>query len=348
MVRVPFSLIVVLLVLIVQNAARADALPVWRDGLVGPNGDAGIIYMSEKGGFGARFGLDVQMVALRGDPIVLKALLAGELESYIGGPASPMVAASKGADLRIVGCGWHKQSYVLLANRSIKTLAEFRGKTIAVSTPGSAPDIFLRAALATVGISPSDVTFVAGGAPSDWLKSMAAGVIDSAPAPDEYTPRALTLGLHAITSSDEATPLSMQRCYFVRGATLRAHPDRVARFLAAEMAAYSYSLAHRSETIALTRQILNASADAPEAVASYDSMVKRNVIELSFEPPMEKLDWLRDVLAHNEMLDAHWDPAAMIDRAPLSEARKLFAAEGAMAEAAAPASLAALGVKDGP
>lgn len=348
MARLSFAVIAALLAFIGQNAAHADALPVWRNGLVAPNGDAGMLYMGEKGGFASQFGLDLQTIALHGDPIVLKALLAGELESYIGGPASPLVAASKGADVHIVGCGWHKQNYALLANKSVKTLADFRGKTIAVSTPGSAPDIFLRAALATAGISSSEVTFVAGGVPSDWLKSMAAGVVDSAPVPDEYTIRALALGLHSVTTSDEATPLSMQRCYFVMGATLRAHPDRVAQFLAAEMAAYTYSLGHRSETIALTRLVTNAPPDAPEAVANYDSVVKRKVIEVSFEPPMEKLDWLRDVLAQNEMLDPHWDPAKMIDRAPLLEARKLFAAQGARAEEAAPASLAALGIKGDP
>ena len=105
----------------------------------------------------------------------------------------------------------------------------------------------------------------------------------------------------------------------------------------------AYALKNRDETIKLARRLVSAPADAPEPAAAYDSVVSRNVIETSFEPPMEKLRWLRDVLAENKLLDRAWDPEAMIDRRPLLEARKIFAAAGTKAEEAAPAALAASG-----
>jgi NitT/TauT family transport system substrate-binding protein len=341
----PLSATIGALLLALTSSAHAENLPVWQNGLVSPNGDAGMLYMGDKGGFGLANGLDIKTVSLRGDPLLLKALIAGQIDSYIGGPASPLVAASKGADVKIVGCGWNKQSYVLWGNSGVKDLAGLRGKSIGISTPGSAPDIFIRAALNGAGVPPSEVKFVAAGMPSDWLKSMAAGVIDGAATPDEYATRGTAMGLHVLTTSDKATPLSMQRCYFVRGATLKEHPDRVVKFLAAEMAAYKYSLAHRDETIKLTRVILNASDDQPEAVANYDSIVARGVIDMSFEPPMEKLRWLRDTLASNQLLDPKWDPETMIERGPLVEARKLFASTAASSASGAPAALAAAGVK---
>ena len=251
------------------------------------------------------------------------------------------MAGSKGASLKIVGCGWVKQSYVLWGNSTVKDITDLRGKTLGISSPGSAPDIFIRAALKGAGVDPADVNFAAAGMPSDWLKSMAAGVIQGSATPAEYETRGEAMGLKVLTTSDKATPLSMQRCYVVRGDTLRDQPDKIAKFLAAEMAAYKYSLSHRDETLKLTRKILDVDAKQPEAAASYDSIVARNVIDLSFEPPMEKLRWLRDTLASNGQLDANWDPEKMIDRGPLTKARALFAAEGGKAAAGAPAAIAA-------
>jgi NitT/TauT family transport system substrate-binding protein len=335
------KLSIALIVAAATSTVSAQPMPVWQNGLVQPNGDAGMLFMGEKGGFGKAFGLDIKTVSLRGDPLLLKALISGQIDSYIGGPASPLVAASKGGDIKIVGCGWIKQSYVLWGNASIKAMADLRGKTLGISTPGSAPDIFIRAALRSNNINPEDVNFAAAGMPSDWLKSMAAGVIQGSATPDEYEIRGKQMGLKVLTTSEKATPLSMQRCYFGRNETLRDHPDRLVKFLAAEMAAYQFSLANREPTITLTRQILDVDDKQPEATASYDSIVARNVIDLSFEPPMDKRRWLRDVLAENGQLDAKWDPEKMIERGPLTKARSLFAAEGKKAAAGAPAALAA-------
>lgn len=341
MTRFSFFLMSAALTL-VAPMAQAQERAAWRNGFI-LNGDAGMLQMSDKGGFGAAQGLAIETVNLRADPLLLKSLLSGQLDSYIGGPASPMVAASKGADVKIVGCGWHKQSYILWGGPTVKNVKDLKGKTIGVSTPGSAPDIFIRAAMATEGLSANDVNFVAAGTPPDWLKSMAAGVIDAAATPDEYSVRGQAMGLKVMTTSDKATPLSMQRCYYTTGATLKTHSERVVKFLAAEMAAYSFSLKNRDETIKLARRLASAPADAPEPAAAYDSVVSRNVIDVSFEPPMQKLRWLRDVLADNNLLARSWDPETMIDRGPMVEARKLFQASGTKAAVAAPAALAASG-----
>ena len=324
-------------------AAGAESAPEWQNGLVMPNGDAGMLYMGQLGGFGAAFGLDLKTVPLKGDPLLLKALLAGQLDSYIGGPGSPLVAASKGADIRIVGCGWVKQNYVLFGKPSVRSLDDLRGKTVGISSPGSAPDIFIHAALNGANVPVDSVQFIAAGMPPELLKQTAEGRIDATATPGEYAARATAMGLTTVATSAQATPLAMQRCYFVRGATLREQPDRVARFLAAEMVAYDYSLKHRDETIALTRSILSAPPAAVEPVAGYDQAADNNVIDVSFEPPMEKLRWLRDALAQNGQLKAAWDPASMIDLGPLKRAREMAALSGADAAKGASAALSAAG-----
>jgi NitT/TauT family transport system substrate-binding protein len=337
MARAWFRSLVVAISLFGAVAARADDLTLWRNGTVSPTGDAGMLFMAAKGGFGPAFGLDLQMVTLRGDPLLLKALIADQIESYIGGPPSPLIAASKGAPIRIVGCNWNKQLYTFWARSSIHGLADLKGRTIGISTPGSAPDIFMRAALAGAGVAPTSVQFVAAGDPAQMIQSAATGVVDATATPADYAARAEKLGLHALTTSEQATPLSMQRCYYVGTDMLQHHADRVAHFLAAEIAAYTYSLSHRTETIALARTVLHAPDDAPEPVISYDNVVSHGVIDMSFNPPMEKLRWLRDILVQSGQVKPGFDPASIIDLGPLEQARKLAAAAGT-----SPASKAAV------
>ena len=318
------------------TGAAAAPLTAWTDATVNPNGDAGMLYMAALKHFGAPYGLDIKMLALKGDPLLLKALIAGQIDSYIGGPPSPMIAASKGADVRIIGCNWVKQNYVLWGHGPVKTLADLRGRTIGISTPGSAPDIFVHAALKNAGLSVAGVDFVSAGTPPGTLSQLAAGVIDATTSGSEYTSRALAMGLNLITTSSAATPLSMQRCYFTSSKLIKSDPDRVARFLAAEMAAYAYSLSHRAETIELTRQITRSPPEAREPIDGYDLIADTGVIDMSFEPPLDKLAWLRDTLVEFGQIPPTWSLDKMIDRGPLEKARELFKRTAAAETAAGP------------
>ena len=90
------------------------------------------------------------------------------------------------------------------------------------------------------------------------------------------------------------------------------------------MAAYAYSLSHRAETIALTRSITHADAQAPEPIDGYDMAADTGTIDLSFEPPMEKLAWLREILVESGQIPSGWKLDTMIERGPLEKARELF------------------------
>jgi len=48
----------------------------------------------------------LEFVPLKTDTIGLKAAIAGELDSFEGGPGGSIVAAARGADVKIIGCSW--------------------------------------------------------------------------------------------------------------------------------------------------------------------------------------------------------------------------------------------------
>src|SRR3977135_913044 len=75
------------------ESAGAQKPKTWKHGLLEAKSDAGFIFMPAKGGFAEKQGLKVDLVQFKGDAIALKAMLAGELDTYEGSPRGPMLAA---------------------------------------------------------------------------------------------------------------------------------------------------------------------------------------------------------------------------------------------------------------
>ena len=82
-------------ILIAAAAANAQTLVPWRHGTVAPKGDAGFFYMAAEGGFAKQQGLDLKMLAFQNDTLMLKALVAGELDTFEGSPISPLIAGAR-------------------------------------------------------------------------------------------------------------------------------------------------------------------------------------------------------------------------------------------------------------
>jgi len=168
----------ILFALVFTTAARAEDL--WHHGTLAPVGDAGFIYMAAEGGFAKAEGIDLKMQAFQNDTLMMKALIAGELDSYEGSPISPLIAGSKGADVKIVGCSWPKLTYSLFSHDGIGAVADLRGKKFGISAPGSLPDLVARAMLRQAGVAPTEVSFVAAGSDPERVRALMAKTIDAA------------------------------------------------------------------------------------------------------------------------------------------------------------------------
>ena len=118
------------------SAASAQE-KVWKHGILEAKSDSGFITMVDKGGFAAKRGLKVEILQIKAGATLMKALIAGEIDSVDMGAAESIVAGARGTGVKIVGCTWHGMPQVVLAKAEIKTPADLKGKTIAISSPGS-------------------------------------------------------------------------------------------------------------------------------------------------------------------------------------------------------------------
>jgi NitT/TauT family transport system substrate-binding protein len=302
--------------------ASAQTLSPWHHGTVEPKGDAGFIYMNRDGGFGQKRGIDVQMFSFKGDALALKALVAGELDSYIGTPGGPMVAASKGADIKIAGCTWPGLTYAIYTKPTVNSIAELKGKTVSVSAPGALPDLFTRAVLRSAGLKPSDVKLVIAGSDADRVRSVIAGITDAAPSSSEFAAKAPSLGLKLLVHARDAVPQFVRSCVITTGAKMKEQAQ-LTKFLAAEMDAQKYVLTHRAETIALSQKITGAKPDDPNAAEIYDEVVKYKATDPTLAVDPAKMVWMRDLLAETGNINPKFDPTAMIDTTARDAALKL-------------------------
>jgi NitT/TauT family transport system substrate-binding protein len=305
----------IVLVCLLAGAARAQSP--WRHGTVLPKGDAGFIYMAAEGGFASRNGLALQMVAMQADALLLKALIAGELDSYEGSPGAPMIAASRGADVKIIGCHWPGLTYDLYATPEIGSLAELRGHTIAIAAPSALPDLFTRVLLRQAGIPVGAVTL----APTtNTLPQLVARVVDATAATSEYRVEAQAMGLHILARGLVDTPNYLRMCMMTTGAVLGRKPDEVVGFLRAEMQAYWHAMMSRDEVLALSARIAHEPPGYGGAAAIYDDAVQGHAVDPTLGIDIAKLDWMRDLLVSTGNLKAGFDPRGMVAAGPREKA----------------------------
>jgi NitT/TauT family transport system substrate-binding protein len=268
---------------------------VWRHGIINPKADAGILAMVGQPEFGKRHGLKIELVNFKDDQLGLKAMIAGEVDSFEGGPQGVFAADSKGGDARLLGCHWTLVPHGIYAKTSIKDVGELKGKRIATSAPNSMPDMLARSALQKYGIDPSDVKLAAVGGDRERYQALIGGVVDAAVISNEFQPIA-PKDIHELVSGREALPNLQRVCIVSSAAKLKARGDDAVKFLAAEMNALRFALSHKTQTVALTKQITQEKPEDPRAAFVFDDAVEHRAVDVTLPLDKAKFEWVQDQL----------------------------------------------------
>jgi NitT/TauT family transport system substrate-binding protein len=287
------------------------ALKVWRQAMIAPKSDAGFFLMAARRGFAEKEGLKIEVTDVKDDQVGIRALLSGEVDSFDSATGA-VTAAARGADVKIVGCSWLAAPYILLSRPGIAEMAALKGKTIAASAPGSPPDVVAHAALAAAKMPDSDVRFAAVGSDRDRYTALIGGVVDAAVVANEYMPLASSKELHPLAEARQVLPQWVRFCTVISGNALRTRRADAVAFLTAQIKAFRYAVSHREETLALTREVIDAPPDDPRPAYVYDEAVKPGVLAPDFPIPLENIGWMRDQLVALGQVPKT-DTARMID-----------------------------------
>jgi NitT/TauT family transport system substrate-binding protein len=304
--RVGIGTFVVALIFGVWSGSVGAQEKVWKHGLINAKADAGIFLMVSTRDFAKKQGLKVEISQFKDDQLALKALIAGELDSFEGGPQGVFAADSKGGDVKLLGCHWIVVPHGIYANDKIGKVEDLRGKQIAVSAPNSMPDMLARSALAKFGVSDTEVKLAAVGGDNDRYQALVGGVVDAAVISNEYQPVA-PKDVHLLVAGRDAVPNFLRVCIVSSGKKLAERGNDAVKFLAAEMSALRFALSHRDETIALTRELTHAKPDDPRPAFVYDDAVQHHAVDPTLPLPAEKIQWIQDQMVKAGRLKAPLD-----------------------------------------
>lgn len=307
---------------LVLAVVPAPAQTPWRHGIISPKSDAGFLLMAAKHGFAEREGLKLELLQVKDDQIGLKALLAGDLESYEGGIQGAIAADVRGGDVKIIGCQWPLVPHGLMTKLGVGGVAELKGKSIAASAPGSFPDMLARVILAKFNLSPSDVKFAAVGGDHDRYLALLSGVVDAAVISNEYMPLPSSRGLKMLVSGAQAGPNFLRVCTFSTARVLAARREEAVRYLMAQSKALHFALSHRDETLALTREAGDMTPDDPRPAFVFDDVIRTGAVAPDLPIPMDKITWMRNQLLALDQIPNAGNLPEMVDTGIRAEAMK--------------------------
>jgi NitT/TauT family transport system substrate-binding protein len=303
----------------------AQSTKPWRHGLILPKSDAGILLMADKGGFFKKMGLDVEIVPIKDDQILTKATIAGDLDSYEGGPSATLLAAAHGADIKVIGCTWLVVPHGIFVHDDITSMDQLKGKTIAISSPGAFPELFAKGALAHFNIPADAVKYASLGGDLDRYKALVAHVVDAAVVSGEYTPIAAKEHIKMLVSAQQALPQFVRMCLSANGKSLTTRPQDAAKFLAGEMLGLRYAAAHKDEAMKVTQEVADIKPDDPRPSYIYDLAMQQHAIGTDVPIPMDKFEWLNNELVTIGSLTKPMDLSTVLDDKPREDALKLIA-----------------------
>jgi NitT/TauT family transport system substrate-binding protein len=137
------------------------------------------IFVADKKGFYAKYGLRTEMILLRSS-VAVPALLSGDLD-YYNGFQPGISAALKGLPIRVVMMSAEKVIFLILVKPEVKSIHDLKGKTIGVSAAGSTIHLSLLSILNQFRLDPArDVKILPAGDVRSQLAALQASKIDAA------------------------------------------------------------------------------------------------------------------------------------------------------------------------
>jgi ABC-type nitrate/sulfonate/bicarbonate transport system substrate-binding protein len=187
------------------------------------------IYIAQDLKLFEKFGLDAQIVNIRGSAVNIAALMAGEIQMAVANGTIAITAAARGAPIVILATVGPTRYN--LVSRTLSSPTELRGKTIGIGGFGIGDYYALRRLLPKLGLTEKDVTLLPTGTTSsyDRLNMMLNGKADAVMAIQSNIDRIEIRGvdLNVLAGTEELGIDISGADFFTTREFLRAKPHQV-------------------------------------------------------------------------------------------------------------------------
>lgn len=192
------------------------------------------IWVAKDAGYFAKYGMNVEPVHIRGGALITMGIMSGQLQFSGAGAESAVAARVEGGDIVLLACPVDSDPVYFITRPEIKSAAELKGKSTAVTRLGSTTHFYLRAAARAVGLdADKDMTILQLGTGTETVSALEAGRISAAALTHRYALPLLQKGwpmLIDLSTTDLVYPSS---CVASSRAFIKSEPKLVDDFIRA-------------------------------------------------------------------------------------------------------------------
>lgn len=313
---VRFLILTVLFCFQLDRAGAADKIIADYGGL---SGFQSTVWVAKDLKIFDKHGLDVDVIMITGSARSVAALLGGSTQFATGSATGPLVAAARGADVKVIAASYNKFPYAIVVKPDIRSPKDLRGKKINILNFGGSNDLALQLALREWGLKQLDVQVLIGGDAPTRLGSLMAGRTDATILSPPHLTKAVQAGYRVLADMGEMSANFTQSSLYTKGSYLREDRDRAKRFLRAYAEAIHVIKTDREKTLKVFAKRMRLD-DSETLNATYDYFAPRFSL-----PPRVDFSGVRDTLRfygdHNPELKNR-TPEEFVDHSLLDELEK--------------------------
>jgi NitT/TauT family transport system substrate-binding protein len=196
------------------------------------------VWVAKDAGLFAKKGFNVEPVQIRGGALITMGIMSGQLQFSGAGAESVVAARVEGGDVVLLACPADLEPIYLITRPEIKSAADLKGKSSAVTRLGSSTHFYLRAALKFAGLdSEKDLTILQLGAGPEMAVALESGRISVAALNLRYALPFLQRNWPVLVDLSKTDLIYPSSCVTSSRALVKSEPKVVEDFLGAYVGA---------------------------------------------------------------------------------------------------------------
>jgi NitT/TauT family transport system substrate-binding protein len=228
------------------------------------------LIIAQKEGYMKEEGLNLELLSIRGE-IAIRTTLAGDVDFFTNA-GSALAAAVRGVPVKLVTVFQDKPGWDLIAQPDIKSVAQLRGKNIAIMSPEGSLAVVAREILRKNGLDPTkDVNLVVMGGDAVRFPALQTKAIHATLFNTGMSVRAQKEGFSKLGSASEYANL-IEGGLATTSDKIRQNPEKIFRLVRGALKGLNYFVGKREPALKYMMDALRMK-DRELAGSIYDILI---------------------------------------------------------------------------
>jgi len=227
-------------------------------------------------GFLARENIEVEVNYMQPD-LVIKALIAGTVDVARSGTHFGLIAATRGAEIKVIGGSTYGYPYQVIGQPQFKSLADLKGQKIAGAALASITTTIFKDVMQRQGIPPTAYTILFVGGTPERFQAMSSGQVAAslAEAPP-FNFKSIDSGRRVLLNYSDEIKSLQYTSYFASNKSLAQNRPLLVRFMRAMGQAMHWVNDPANEKAVIEMLVQRLKIDEATAARSYKFIILEN------------------------------------------------------------------------